>query len=267
MNLTTFFMTLLGIAVGVLAGILLHAWWLRRQSEVKLLAPATWPLRARGVVTTQEHNVWKWLRSAFPDHIVMAKVPVLRFTIPIERDEGTGAGQQWLELLNGVYTTFTVCTTEGKVVGCVDVHGKRGLSKSSRDLKDSLLSDCGIPYTVVLTTRLPPADAMRAAFLGEIPGSQGQEDQDHQETRVDHSSFHEELDSFTRQRVKTAKEAALKELNKDSYQGAQPGKNSDVGFNADGSGTIRSPDDADRFAVQWDDSFIQPLDTRPAKLD
>lgn len=270
MNLTTFLMTLLGIAVGMLAGALLYAWRLRREASERLRLPSTWPLKARGVVTTQEQNVWTWLRSTFPDHMVMVKVPVLRFTIPLERREREGGrdpGERWLELLNGVYTTFTVCTTDGKVVGCVDVPGKRGFNQAGRDMKESLLSDCGIPYVIVYATHLPAGDALRAAFLGEIPVSLRQDGQDHQETRVGDTRFHEELDAFTQQRVRTAKEAALQEINKDSHQGAQSGKNSNVGFSADGTGTIRSPDNADRFATQWDDSFIQPLDTRPAKLD
>jgi len=273
-NLTTFFMTLLGIAVGMLAGALLYAWWLRREASARLRLPATWPLKARGVVTTQEHTVWRWLLSTFPDHMVMVKVPVLRFTIPLERLEREGGkepGERWLELLNGVYTTFTVCTTDGKVVGCVDVPGKRGFSQASRDMKESLLSDCGIPYTVVYATHLPAGEALRAAFLGEIPMVAGQADQDDQETRVGDTRFNEELDAFTQQRVKTAKDTALRELNKGSHQIAQADKISNIGFNSEGTGTgtgtVRPSDGTAQFAKQWDDSLIQPLDTRPAKLD
>lgn len=269
-NLTTFLMTLLGIAVGMLGGTLLYAWWLRREASDRLRRPSTWPLKARGIVTNQELNVWKWLRSTFPDHMVMVKLPVLRFTIPLERLEREGGkdpGERWLELLNGVYTTFTICATDGKVVGCVDVPGKRGFNQASRDMKESLLSDCGIPFIVVYATHLPAGEALRAAFLGEMAGNPGQADPDEQETRIDASRFNEELGAFTQQRVRNAKDAALQKLNKDSDHIAQADKARNIGFSPDGTGTVGSVDTTDRFAMQWDDSFIQPLDTRPAKLD
>ncbi|OYZ71670.1 MAG: DUF2726 domain-containing protein, partial [Polaromonas sp. 24-62-144] len=145
---------------------LLTTWRLRKEADVSLRVPARWPLAARGLVTNGEDEVWKWLRSAFHDHLVMVKVPVLRFTIPMAGERNNSA--QWLELLSGVYTTFTVCTTDGTVVGCVDVPGKRGLGEASRELKEALLADCNISYTVVRSHSLPKVEAMRAAFLGEI---------------------------------------------------------------------------------------------------
>ena len=265
MNLTTWLMTVLGVAAGGLLGALLHAWWLRRNASARLRLPAKWPLGARGLVTTSEHEVWKWLRSTFHDHVVMVKIPVQRFTIPLDRGHGQAHSERWRELLNGVYTTFTVCTTDGKVVGCVDVPGKRGLSQDNFEFKETLLSDCGIPYTVVRGAQLPTGSAMRTAFLGEAPVELVQEVQ---ETFGGDSSFHAELAAFTTQRVKAAKEAALKELNRDAQQATQPAENRNVGFNPEGTGSIRAASGKpDRFAVQWEDSFIQAADTRPARLE
>ena len=65
------------------------------------------------------------------------------------------------------YATFTVCTLQGKVVGCVDVPGKLALTQASRELKEALLLDCGIAYTVVNAFNLPDASTMRELFLGE----------------------------------------------------------------------------------------------------
>lgn len=268
MNLISWLMALLGVAVGALAGILLYARWLRQQASERLRIPKKWPLAARGVVTNDEHEVWKWLRSAFPEHAVMLKLPVLRFTIPTEKDKDKEKNKEkkerLLELLNGVYTTFTICTLDGTVVGCIDLRGKRDVSRASRELKETLLSDCGIPYTTVKASRPPTVSAMRAAFLGEIPEELIQE---HQETRGGDSSFHADLESFTRERVRAAKDAALKELNKESKQeAAQAAANRDVGFNPDGTGGLRI-DKNNRFAGNWEDSFIEPADARPAKLE
>ena len=269
MNLILWLMALVGVAVGALAGILLYARALRQKASANLRVPKKWPLTARDVVTSDEYEVWKWMRSTFHDHVVMLKLPVLRFTIPVEKDKdrekNKEKNERLLELLNGVYTTFTVCTLDGKVVGCVDLRGKRDVSRASRELKENLLSDCGIAYTTVRASRPPTVSAMRAAFLGEIPEELILEDQ---ETRGGDSSFHADLESFTRERVKAAKDAALKELNKETRQeAAQAAANRNIGFSSDGSSGINREDKGDRFAAQWEDSFIQAADTRPARRE
>ena len=213
-NLTTWLMTLLGLAVGALTGALAYAKWLRRKSSARLRLPAKWPLAARALVTPAEYEVLKWLRKTFHDHAVMVKIPVLRFTIAIDKGKDPANEARWLDLLTGVYTTFTVCTAKGKVVGCVDVVGKRGLSQANRELKETLLSDCKIAYTVVRRNQLPTGHAMRAAFLGEIPPDQLSAEV---ETRGGSSSFHADLDAFSEQRIKATKEAALKEINRESH--------------------------------------------------
>ena len=265
LNQTTLLMSGLAAALGVLVGALLAAWWWRKKADARLHLPAKLPLGARGLVTTSEHEVWTWLRHTFHDHVVMVKVPVSRFTFP--RDGEKQTSMQWLELLNGVYATFTVCTTDGKVVGCVDVPGKRGLSTANRELKEDLLSDCGIAYTVVRGTRLPTGNAMRAAFLGEILVDQIEEDNPDTPIGGD-SGFHAELDAFTKQKVQARKEAALKELNKEARNALQPVQNRNVGFNPDGTGPIKVTNKpGQRGEPTFDDSFIHPFDTRPAKLE
>ena len=97
----------------------------------------------------------------------MVKVPVMRFTIPSTRNLPENKNQHWHQLLEGVYCTFSVCSLDGKVVGCVDVPGKRGLSRGQREMKEELLLACGIGYTTVRSNSLPSAAAMRTAFLGE----------------------------------------------------------------------------------------------------
>lgn len=263
LNQTTLLIGGLAAALGLLVGGLLTAWWWRQQAGKRPRLPAKLPLGARGLVTTSEHEVWTWLRHTFHDHEVMVKIPVSRFTIPRQGEKEKSL--QWLELLSGVYTTFTVCTTDGKVVGCVDVPSKRGLSTANRELKEDLLSDCGIAYTVVRSTRLPSGSAMRAAFLGEILVDQIDESPD---TLSGDSGFHAELDAFTKQRVQARKEAALKELNKEALNALQAVPHRDVGFNPDGTGPIRSTNKPGRQGEPaFDDSFIHPFDTRAAKLE
>ncbi|MES2510641.1 MAG: DUF2726 domain-containing protein [Pseudomonadota bacterium] len=260
MNLTGLLMTLLGLLLGAVIGVGAYAWWLRKQANESLRVPDTWPLVSRVLITNEEYEVLKWLRTTFPDHMVMVKLPVLRFTKPTDLDKN-GGGKRWQDLLGGVYCTFTICTGNGNVVGCIDVVGKRGISKASRDVKESLLSDCRIGYTVVRSTALPKASAMRAAFLGEVAA---EEQEEYRPTMGGDSSFHADLDSFTRQKRLAAKEAALRELNKGNDVKALP-KATPAGFNPDGTGAFASKK-PERFPQQWDDSFIGVDESRPAKL-
>ena len=250
MNFTTLTMTLIGVGAGLMVGILLANWQMRRVTRVGPKIPRKWPLVARRLVTTSEAEVWQWLRAAFHDHLVMIKTPVLRFTIPMEGERHKS--RELLDMLNGVYTTFTVCTMDGTVVGCVDVPGKRGLPQSNRAIKEALLSDCNISYTVVRSNSLPKVESMRAAFLGEIVDDFLTEPQP---VFAEDGSFQEEVALFTRDKMLAAKEAAQREIN----QQARTRNTDSVSPVGDESGA------SSRFPTHWQDSFIEPVETRPDK--
>jgi len=262
-NVLTWLLPVLGLVLGAGLGALLHRLWVRQHAERKLRLPDRWLLNARGLVTSEEMDVWKWLRLAFPDHAVMVKVPVMRFTVPSTRDKPENKDQHWHELLNGVYCSFTVSTLDGKVVGCVDVPGKRGLTKAQRDMKESLLMECGIGYTTVRSNSLPSAGAMRTAFLGEAQIIE----QEAEETRGGDSSFHAALTEFTSEKVRAAKAAAIQELKDKQAATSDPrGKTAGVGFNPDGTGSFMTRENPDRFSTKWEDSFTMPGESRPARL-
>lgn len=254
MNFTTLTMTLIGVGTGLMVGVFLTAWQMRRAERVQLRIPAKWPLVARALLTPGEAEVWQWLRSTFHDHVVTIKTPVLRFTIPMEGERHNS--REWLELLKGVYTTFTVCTMGGSVVGCVDVPGTRGLPQSNREIKEALLSNCSISYTVLRSSALPKVTVMRAAFLGEIVDDFLTEPQ---LVFADDSTFQDEVALFTVDKVRATKEAAQREIN-------QQAKTRNSGFNAD-SGTPASEESGatSRFPAHWQDSFIEPGEPKPAK--
>ena len=215
MYFATWWMTGLWLAMGALLGAGLHALWLRNRRALEPLAQGKWPLAARSLLTAQESKVLQWLTDTFHDHIVMVKVSVLRYMAPTPKGKNDEA-QRWQDILNGVHCTYTVCTPQGQVVGCVDLPGKHGLSPAQRAFKEKLLSDCGIAYTAVLLTDLPKRTSMRAAFLGEAL----QEQQPQQTTLGGDSNFQADLASFNRHAKQVAKEAALAQLNKKSGKGA-----------------------------------------------
>ena len=260
MNISLWMSLCVGLLAGTAIGAVLYAVWRNAQANAKLRMPDVWPLASRVLLTNEEHEVFKWLRLTFDDHLVMVKVPVLRFTVPISKDRN-GGGARWQEMLAGVYCTFTVCTANGNVVGCVDVPGKRGMNKSNRDLKESLLSDCRIAYTVARSVKLPKASAMRAAFLGELEVDSVHE----QDTIAGDSGFQADLKNFTQEKRSAAKAAALKALNENDALKPIP-RERPAGFNPDGTGAFGSGKST-RWPDKWDDSFMQSDESRPAKLN
>ena len=161
------------------------------------------------VVNDIENKVWHGLKSIFHDHVVIVKIPVLRFTRlqhPPASNAASGSSstadlneqlvhRQWLTRLEGVYTTFTVCTQNGRVIGCVDVSSSRGFSTSSSEMKEALLLQCGIAYAVA--DAITPADGakMRELFLGELSADSLAQ----RVTRGGDSNFYSELTTFTQQ--------------------------------------------------------------------
>jgi hypothetical protein len=130
----------------------------------KMEIPKVWPFDLRRVAGTEERKIWDWLRETFPDHQVLIKLPVTRFVIP----QRPGSGREWFRMLSTVYCTFTVCTNDGRVVGCLDVMANpNSLSPINRQVKETLFDQCGISYWAVLRDRLPNGETLRAEFLAE----------------------------------------------------------------------------------------------------
>jgi hypothetical protein len=73
------------IATSVLAllviGVLLRQWLHLRAAEPAPL-PAEWALTARPVFSNDERRVYRLLREALPHHIVLSKLPLVRFCQP-----------------------------------------------------------------------------------------------------------------------------------------------------------------------------------------
>lgn len=154
---------LLAWLAGMVLGAFLIAWRQQKNELEKRRIPRQWPLKERPLVNSRELRTWGWLVRAFIDQHVMVKIPITRFTMPqVPRER-----QHWFDLLSGVYCTFTVCSPDGSVLGCIDVPGPSGLSLSNQTLKHTLLSQCNIRYWVVEPDHLPSDIEIRAAFLGD----------------------------------------------------------------------------------------------------
>jgi len=135
----------------------------RRRRDDALEIPQVWPFDPRRIANSDERRIWSWLRETFPDHQVLPKLPMMRFVMP-QRPE---KAREWQQLLSGVYCTFTICTADGRVIGCIDVMaGPDSLPLTNRQIKETLLEQCGINYWAVPRDRLPASEILRTEFVG-----------------------------------------------------------------------------------------------------
>jgi hypothetical protein len=141
-------LALLLLAVVALIGI----WVVRRPRRPEPL-PTEWSLSARPVFSTDERRVHKLLREALPHHIVLSKLPLVRFSQPTDPDEV----RYWYDLLGAINVTFAVCSANGRVLAAIDLDTDRGNSRRILQIKQSVLGACRIRYLRCPVDNLPTA--------------------------------------------------------------------------------------------------------------
>jgi hypothetical protein len=239
-------LTVLTATVGVMGGFLVCAWRANAMAKKRKRIPKRWPLHSRVMANTEECRVWGWLSKVFYDHHIMIKIPVTRFTLPRSRESGA----HWYQLLSGVYCTFSICAADGRVMGCVDVPRKNGISRSNRQLKLTLLSQCGIAYCVVNSHNLPTMQEIRAEFLGEIPPEAADTESDD--------------DTLTAAREKLRTAISRQRHNRISGLGALiPDHRPEPVGDPESQ---HSESDFDDGTWQVNNSFVAPLDSRTGNL-
>ncbi|CAM4218865.1 DUF2726 domain-containing protein [Roseateles saccharophilus] len=134
----------LGLAIGLV-------WALRRPAYANRGLPAEWSLTARPVFTTDERRVFRLLREALPHHVVLSKLPLVRFCQPTEAKEV----RYWFDLLGASHVTFAVCSPNGRVLAAIDLEGERGVTPRSLQIKHAVLSACRVRYLRCTVDHLP----------------------------------------------------------------------------------------------------------------
>ena len=125
--------------------------------------PSSLHVKPRRILTGTEREIWRWLQAVFPNHHIMVKMPMTRFTLPGTPDKR----METFSCLSNLYCSFTICTKRARVIGCIDIAGGRTtLSGSNQELKQAILSQCDMAYWVLLPQSLPEVSILRAAFLG-----------------------------------------------------------------------------------------------------
>ena len=139
------------IAMALLAG-LLAVWALQSRKSRKLPPlPTEWALTPRPVLSTDERRVYRLLREALPHHIVLSKLPLVRFCQPTDPSQV----RYWYDLLGSNHATFAVCSTNGRVLAAIDLDTDRGNSRRVLQIKQSVLGACRVRYLRCPVDHLP----------------------------------------------------------------------------------------------------------------
>ncbi|RZL01954.1 MAG: DUF2726 domain-containing protein [Rubrivivax sp.] len=136
--LQTGVMAVLAAAVGLLLGVVLQ-----RRPASKREWPRRWRLNARPIFTTDERLLFKELRAALPNHVVLPKLNLLRFCQAADEFEA----RAWYDRLHTLHVSFTVCTPNGSVVSVIDIDApNKASSARSQRMKEAVLEACRIRY-------------------------------------------------------------------------------------------------------------------------
>lgn len=150
----------LGGAFAAWAGLL---WSRRRQAQAW---PHEWSISARPIFTAHERVLHRQLTSTLPDHVVLAKLPLLRFCQAVTLEQGP----YWYEMLGPLYVSFAICNPGGRVLVAIDVEAEGADSRASR-LKGAALQACRIRHVRLRPDMLPsPADVL--AWVGDLGAAQ-----------------------------------------------------------------------------------------------
>jgi hypothetical protein len=113
--------------------------------------PAEWALTGRPVFTADERRIYRLLREALPHHVILSKLPLVRFCQPTTSSEV----RYWYELLGSHHVTFAICSANGRVLAAIDLDGERNLSGRTQKIKQSVLDACRVRHLVCKADHLP----------------------------------------------------------------------------------------------------------------
>jgi hypothetical protein len=126
--------------------------WRRSRQQKPQPLPTEWALTARPVFNTDERRVYRQLREALPHHIVLSKLPLVRFCQPSDPQQT----RYWYQLLGSINVTFAVCSANGRVLAAIDLDADRaGGSRRAVQIKQAVLGACRVRYLRCPADHLP----------------------------------------------------------------------------------------------------------------
>ena len=124
---------------------------LRTRPPKKRPLPTEWTLTARPVFSSDERRVYRQLREALPHHILLSKLPLVRFCQPTDPNEV----RYWYELLGSNHVSFAICSSNGRVLAAIDLESERSSSRRGLQIKQAVLSACKVRYLRCSPDHLP----------------------------------------------------------------------------------------------------------------
>ncbi len=141
-------------AIAIAVPIALLAWRRLAQGLVAepQALPIEWNLLPRPVFTADERRMYRQLREALPHHIVLAKLPLVRFCQP----SGVEDVRYWYDLLGATHVTFAICSANGRVLAVIDLnYDSGGLPSRATRIKQSVMGACRVRYLRCAPEHMP----------------------------------------------------------------------------------------------------------------
>lgn len=146
------------------------AWRLSRERKPQIKPlPTEWSLAPRPVFSTDERRVYRQLREALPHHIVLSKLPLVRFCQPNDPQDV----RYWYELLGSIHVTFAICSANGRVLAAIDLDTDRGNSRRVLQIKQSVLGACRVRYLRCPVDHLPSVAELQLLVPQSAASSRG----------------------------------------------------------------------------------------------
>ena len=142
---------------------------LRSRKPVPKPLPTEWSLTARPVFSTDERRVYRQLREALPHHIVLSKLPLVRFCQPTDAQQM----RYWYELLGSIHVTFAICSANGRVLAAIDLDTDRGNSRRVLQIKQAVLCACRVRYLRCPVDHLPTVPELQLLVPHSNSGARG----------------------------------------------------------------------------------------------
>ncbi len=161
-----------GPTLALLAGGAAVHWCHTRRQRSAQAWPTAFSLTARPLFTTEERLLFRELQAALPQHVVLAKVNLLRFCHATRESEA----RLWFERLHPLNVSFVVCTPHGTVISAIDLEApNRPTSGRTLRLKESVLDACRVRYLRVPSGQRLDPHALAQLALGaqQFAGSNG----------------------------------------------------------------------------------------------
>lgn len=158
---------IIAIASGALLAAAATLWALRQRHSEPPPLPEEWALTARPVFNGDERRVYRQLREALPHHIVLSKLPLVRFCQPTDPQQV----RYWYELLGSIHVGFAICSANGRVLAAIDIDTERGNSRRALQIKQKVLAACRVRYLRCPVDHLPSVPELQLLVPHQMPAA------------------------------------------------------------------------------------------------